>query len=135
MFSSVKEQFLDDDGFPAVKPPWGKITAMNLNTGKIIWQVPFGDFPNSNKMYSKQTGDYNRSGLTATRGNLIFAAGTRDNKIRAFNSINGQELWSNNLPSPGSSAPTIYEINNKQYVLISTFENGGNTILSYTLKN
>ena len=57
-------------------------------------------------------------GVTATAGGLVFATGTLDNKIRAFNSDNGKELWSYKLPFSGSSPPTIYEYNNEQYILV-----------------
>ena len=133
-FTYVKSKFVDENNFPAIKPPWGQITAINLNSGEIIWQIPFGNFPNIKQFGLKNTGDYNRSGLTATKGDLIFASGTSDKKIRAFNSNNGQEVWNSDLPSPGSSPPTIYEVNGEQHVLISTYENGGNTIHSYALK-
>ena len=133
LYGYTQEKFIDDKGFPAIKPPWGAITALNLNTGKIIWRIPFGKFPDGEKYGLNNTGDFNRAGITATSGNLIFASGTRDKKIRAYNSINGEEVWSNDLPTPGSSPPTIYEVDGKQFVLVSTYEEGGNTILSYTL--
>ena len=127
------EDFKDSNGYPLIEPPWGSITALDLNTGKIIWKIPFGEYEELTKKGLPITGTSNRSGVTATKGNLIFASGTQDNKIRAFNSINGKEMWQYKLDAPGSSPQTIYSINNKQYILISAFENGGTSIYSFSL--
>ena len=107
----------DLDGYPGVKPPWGTLTAMNLNTGKIKWQVPLGYYE-SLKAKGIITGTENFGGATATAGGVVFAAGTLDKLIRAFDSENGQELWSYKLPYIGSAPPTIYEINGEQYIVI-----------------
>ena len=64
------------------------------------------------------TGQTNMGGITGTAGNLIFATGTLDKKLRAFDSRNGREIWSYQLPYSGSSPPTIYEYNGEQYVLV-----------------
>ena len=126
---------MDSNNYPAIEPPWGAIVALNLNSGKIIWKVPFGEWSELTKSGVNITGTKNRSGITASSGNLIFASGTHDNKFRVYNSINGKELWSYNLSHPGSSPPTIYEIDNKQYVVVSAFENGGKNIYAFTLNN
>ena len=107
----------DLNNYPGVKPPWGTLTAINLNTGKIIWQVPLGHYEilKSNGII---TGTENFGGATATRGGLVFAAGTLDKLIRAFDSETGIELWSYKLPYIGSAPPTSYEINGEQYIVI-----------------
>ena len=107
----------DKDGYPGVKPPWGTLTALNLNTGKIIWQVPLGYYE---ELKSKGiiSGTENFGGATATAGGLVFAAGTLDSLIRAFDSDSGKELWSYKLPYIGSAPPTSYEVNNEQYIVI-----------------
>lgn len=128
------ESFLDDEGYPLIKPPWGSITALNLLTGKIIWKIPFGEHLELKERGIQITGTNNRAGVTATNGNLIFASGTSDKKIRAFNTFNGKELWNFTLEAPGSSPPTIYFSNNKQHVLVSAFEDGGDTIYSFALE-
>jgi len=128
------ELFVDQNGYPGVKPPWGSVVALSLNTGKILWKVPFGEIEELKKKGYKTTGTFNRSGLTATSANIIFASGTLDKKIRAFDSVSGKEIWNKDLPSPGSSPPTIYRVNGKDYVLISAYESGGNTISSFSLK-
>ncbi len=107
----------DLEGYPGVKPPWGTITSINLNTGKILWQKPFGYY---DKLKEKGiiTGTENFGGATATAGGLVFASGTLDKLIRAFNSETGEELWSYKLPYIGSAPPSSYEINGEQYIVI-----------------
>ena len=109
----------DQLGYPGSKPPWGNLTAINLNTGKIIWKIPFGEYEELTKKGVPITGTYNYGGVTATAGGIVFATGTLDNKIRAFEAKTGKELWNYKLPFSGSSPPTIYEYNNEQYVLVS----------------
>lgn len=128
------DTFVDNDGLPGIKPPWGAITALNLNNGKIIWQKPFGQIKELEKKNIFNTGTANRAGLTATSGNIIFASGTEDKMFRAYNSENGEMLWSYQMDSAGSSPPTIYEINNKQYILVPTYEKEGNKVYSFTLE-
>lgn len=119
-YDSHFEIFKDKDGFPASKPPWGTLTALNLNNGKIIWQIPFGEFPDLVDRGINNTGTPNFGGATGTAGGLIFATGTMDKKVRAFNSKNGDEVWSYELPYIGSNPPTIYSHNNEQYILITS---------------
>lgn len=128
------DYFVDNENYPAIKPPWGAITAMNLNTGKIIWQKSFGVIEELEKRKIFNTGSKNRAGLTATSGNLIFASGTEDNMFRVYNSLSGEELWSYKMDSAGSAPPTIYEIDNKQYIFVPAYEKSGNKVYSFTLK-
>ncbi len=146
-YDSHFEIFKDKDGFPASKPPWGTLTALNLNNGKIIWQIPFGEFPDLVDRGINNTGTPNFGGATGTAGGLIFATGTMDKKVRAFNSNNGDEVWSYNLPYIGSNPPTIYLHKNEQYVLITSTGSlslkrqfpekveFGNWLYSFKLKN
>ena len=127
------ELFVDSKNFPAIKPPWGSIVALDLNVGKILWKVTFGEYSELTKLGIPKTGTYNRSGLTATKGNLIFASGTQDNKFVVLDSSNGKELWSYTMTHAGSAPPLTYEINEKQYIIVPAFENGGRKIYSFSL--
>ncbi len=111
-------QLLDTTDLPASKPPWGKITAYNLNTGKIIWSKPFGEYEHLRKEGVPKTGQPNYGGLITTAGDLVFASGTIDGKFTAFNAKNGKELWSYQLPASSAAPPITYKVNNEQYVTI-----------------
>jgi glucose dehydrogenase len=115
----------DQNGYPGNKPPWGTLTALNLNSGKIIWQVPLGYYKKLKKK-GIITGTENFGGATATSGGLVFVGGTLDKMFRAFDSENGEELWSHELPFIGSAPPTTYKINDEQYVVIPA--SGGTTL-------
>ena len=118
-FSEFKRLF-DQNGYPGSKPPWGNLTALNLNTGKIKWQVPFGEYEELTKLGIPLTGTENFGGATGTAGDLIFATGTLDKKIRAFNSNNGKEVWSYRMDYVGSGPPSIYAINGEQYIVVAS---------------
>ena len=124
----ISKPLRDLDGYPGVKPPWGTLTAISLNTGKIIWQVPLGHYE-SLKSKGIITGTENFGGATATIGGLVFVAGTLDKLFRAFDAESGKELWSHKLPYIGSAHPTSYEINGEQYIVIPA--SGGITLKMY----
>ena len=146
-YSSHFNVLKDQNGYPGSKPPWGTLTSLNLNTGKIIWQVPFGEYSDLTKIGISRTGTLNMGGATATAGDLVFATGTMDKKIRAFNSNDGTEVWSYDLPFIGSGPPTVFSINDEQYVLVvatgsisidRSFPDNhkfGNFLYSFKLKN
>ena len=112
-------RFYDGDGYPANKPPWGTLNCLDLNSGKLIWQVPLGEYPELAKQGMTNTGTENYGGAIVTAGGLLFVSGTRDNKIRAFDKTDGKELWSATLPFAGSAAPATYQIAGRQYVAIT----------------
>jgi len=124
-FSHYKRA-LDDLGYPVTKPPWGTLTALNLNNGKIIWQVPFGEYEFLKEKGIPQTGTENFGGVTATSGNIAIATGTLDKKMYVFDSKNGAILYRKKLPFIGSAPPTTYIHNNKQYIIIHA--TGGSTL-------
>lgn len=112
-------KFLDPDGYPAVAPPWGTLNALNLDTGKYKWRIPFGEYPELAAKGIAATGSENYGGAVVTAGGLLFIAATvRDSKFRAFDKATGKLLWEATLPAAGNATPATYEVDGKQYVVI-----------------
>lgn len=116
--STGYNKFLTKEGYPAVQPPWGTLTAIDLNTGQVAWKETLGDYPEF-KAKGIHTGTENYGGPVVTAGGLLFIAATRDAKFRAFNKRTGKLLWESDLPAPGFATPSVYEINGRQYVVIA----------------
>lgn len=112
-------KFLDSEGVPGISPPWGTLTAINLNTGKHQWRIPLGNSKKYNGKNSSPTGTENYGGPVVTAGGLLFIAATKDAKIRAFNKETGKLLWDFKLPAAGFATPSTYEVNGKQYIVIA----------------
>ena len=113
-------KFLDKDGYPAIKPPWGTLNALNVSTGEYAWQIPFGEFPELAAKGMKNTGTENYGGAVATAGGLLFIGATNhDRKFHVFDKITGELLWETTLPAAGNATPVVYEVNGKQYVAIA----------------
>ncbi len=117
--STGYHKFLTKEGYPAIKPPWGSLNAINLNTGELAWKIPLGEFPELIKKGIPPTGTENYGGPVVTSGGLLFIAATRDSKFRAFNKTTGKLLWQTDLPAPGFATPSMYEVNGKQYIVIA----------------
>jgi quinoprotein glucose dehydrogenase len=111
-------RFLDEQGYPAGKPPWGTLNCLDLNTGKLLWKVPLGEYAELTKQGVPKTGTENFGGAMVTAGGLVFAGGTRDEKIRAFDAETGTELWSAKLPWGGYAPPATYQVNGRQFIVI-----------------
>ncbi|MGN6542696.1 MAG: outer membrane protein assembly factor BamB family protein [Ginsengibacter sp.] len=107
------------EGYPANQPPWGTLTAINLNTGETMWHNPLGEYPELTKKGIPVTGTENYGGAVVTKGGLLFIAATSDGKLRAFNKRTGKLLWETSLPAAGFATPSTYEINGKQYLVIA----------------
>ncbi|MGV3724120.1 MAG: pyrroloquinoline quinone-dependent dehydrogenase, partial [Actinomycetota bacterium] len=111
--------FRDQNGYPGVKPPWGQLFAVDLNTGQYRWSKVLGEFPELTAKGIPQTGTPTLGGTLVTAGGLVFVASTKDSRFRAFDSGNGKELWRHDLPAPGYAAPCTYTVNGRQYVVIA----------------
>lgn len=111
-------KFLTKEGYPAVAPPWGTLTAIDLYRGTIAWRDTLGDYPEF-KAKGIHTGTENYGGPVVTAGGLLFIAATSDAKIRAFNKRTGQLLWEADLPAAGFATPSVYEVEGKQYIVIA----------------
>lgn len=112
-------RFLDEEGYPAVKPPWGTLNAIDLNVGKILWTVPLGEFEVLTQRGIPQTGTENYGGPILTGCGLIFIGASKDEKFRAFDRGTGATLWETQLPTGGYATPSTYSVGGRQYVVIA----------------
>lgn len=112
-------RFLDPDGYPAVKPPWGTLTAIDLHRGEIKWQRVLGELPELNARGIPPTGTENYGGPVVTAGGLLFIAATKDEKFRAFNTETGELLWETSLPAGGYATPATYSVDGRQFVVVA----------------
>jgi quinoprotein glucose dehydrogenase len=113
-------KFLDPDGYPAIAPPWGTLNAIDLKTGKYLWKIPFGEYPELARQGMKNTGSESYGGPVVTAGGVLFIGATvYDRKLRAFDTGSGALLWETELPFAGIATPSTYMIDGRQYVVIA----------------
>ncbi|WP_229598765.1 outer membrane protein assembly factor BamB family protein [Runella limosa] len=112
-------RWYDRNGYPISAPPWGTLTATDLNTGERLWQVPLGEYPELTAKGIAPTGTDNYGGPLVTGSGLLFIAATRDERLRAFDKKTGKILWQTQLPAAGYASPSTYVANGKQYVVIA----------------
>ncbi|MGH9519361.1 MAG: PQQ-binding-like beta-propeller repeat protein, partial [Terriglobales bacterium] len=123
-----------DPHLPCNRPPWGSVVALDLFTGKIAWSVPLGTW-----IPGQMTGTANLGGPIATAGGLVFTAAAMDDKLRAFDSATGKEIWSADLPAGGQATPMTFMLAGKQYVVICAGGHGklgtklGDAVIAYAL--
>jgi hypothetical protein len=113
-------KFLDPDGYPAIALPWGTLNAIDLKTGKYLWKIPLGEYPELAKQGMKNTGSESYGGPIVTAGGVVFIGATvYDCKFRAFDSSTGKLLWETEMPNSGVATPSTYMIDGRQYVVIA----------------
>jgi len=112
-------KFLDAKGYPAISPPWGSLTAIDLNSGEQRWRITLGEFKELTARGIPATGTENYGGPLITAGGVLFIAATKDGMFRAFDKATGKLLWAAELPAPGFATPCTYEVAGKQYVVIA----------------
>ena len=132
-------KFLDSKGYPGIAPPWGTLTAINLNTGEHAWRIPFGSYPELAAKGMEITGSENYGGGIVTKGGLFFIGATRDNKVRAFDKKTGKQLWLADVSASSYASPSTYEINGNQYVVFvcggsKLGTNKGDSYVAFALK-
>jgi quinoprotein glucose dehydrogenase len=113
------ERWKDPDGYPAIKPPWGTLSAIDLNTGEYRWRIPLGEFPALTARGLAPTGTELYGGPIVTAGGLVFIAAAQDEKFRAFDKTTGKQLWETKLPAAGYATPSTYAVGGRQFVVIA----------------
>jgi len=133
-YAMFRTPLLSPNGIPCNAPPWGTVAAVDLFTGRKVWDVPLGSF-----MPGMNTGTITLGGPMATAGGLVFTAATMDKYIRAFDVETGKELWKYELPAGGQATPMTYTFHGKQYLVISAGGHGklgtkqGDAVVAFTL--
>jgi quinoprotein glucose dehydrogenase len=114
---------------PCQRPPWGRLVAVNANTGEIAWETPLGlteALPEGKQL----TGNSGSAGPTATAGGLVFVGATTDRRFRAFDSKTGKELWVARVDGQVNANPMTYQgRDGKQYVAVVATD----TLVAFTL--
>src|SRR5229473_2016749 len=118
-YAMFRTTLLAPSGTPCNAPPWGTVAAVDLFSGKKVWDVPLGSY-----VPGMSTGTVNFGGPIVTGGGLVFAAAAADNYLRAFDSETGKELWKFELPASGQATPMTYTLKGKQYVVIAAGGHG-----------
>ena len=104
-----------------MKPPWGTLSAIDLNTGAYRWKIALGQYPELAAQGQPDTGSENYGGPIVTAGGIVFIGATvHDHKFRAFRAHDGMLLWEVELPFAGVSTPATYMVDGKQYIAINT---------------
>jgi glucose dehydrogenase len=119
--SKSKIPFVDQNGYPCSKPPWGEMMAINAATGDYLWREPLGEYKELSAKGIAPTGQIPAGGTAATAGGVLFVAATPDRMFRAVDPKTGKVLWSTELPGQGGATPVVYQgKSGKQYVGILT---------------
>jgi quinoprotein glucose dehydrogenase len=134
-------KFVDQDGYPATAPPWGTLTALDLNTGKFIWTVPFGEYPELAAQGLKDFGSENYgAGVVTASGIMMIASSIADSRFKVYDTKTGQLISATPMPFPGTASPVTYMVNGRQYVAFATgsgmarrAENKGSMLVAYAL--
>ncbi len=113
------EKWRDARGLPAIKPPWGSLSAIDLNTGDYVWRIPLGEHPALAGRVGPASGTEQYGGPIVTAGGLVLIAATLDAKFRAFDKATGRLLWETSLPAAGYATPCTFAVGGKQYIVIA----------------
>jgi quinoprotein glucose dehydrogenase len=113
------ERWRDSSGLPVIKPPWGTLSAIDLNTGQYKWRIPLGNHAELAAKGVSNTGAEQYGGPIVTAGGLVFIAATQDAKFRAVDKSTGKLLWETALPAAGYATPSTFAVHGKQYVVIA----------------
>lgn len=136
------EPLLSSWGTPCTAPPWATLTAVDLVSGSIRWQVPLGSIDKlAHLPFSWELGTPGAGGPLVTAGGLVFIGYTMDDRIRAFNLQTGETLWKASLPAAGMATPVTYEVDGRQYVVLTAGGHSmygstkGDAVVAYALRH
>jgi quinoprotein glucose dehydrogenase len=141
-FGMVREPVLSPLLLPCTPPPWGTLSAVSLETGEILWQVPLGTVPDRIPIpIPINFGVPNLGGPIVTAGGLVFIGAAMDSYIRAFDLETGEELWKDRLPAGGQATPMTFRLteSGRQYLVIAAGGHGkigtrrGDYLVAYAL--
>jgi quinoprotein glucose dehydrogenase len=120
-FAMRRRHLISPDGAPCNLPPWGILSAVDLETGELRWERPFGRIAQlSNVPGSDTWGSPNLGGAMTTAGGIVFAGGAVDSRLHAFDVDNGKELWSAQLPAGVHASPMTYvSASGRQFVVVA----------------
>jgi quinoprotein glucose dehydrogenase len=133
-YGMYREPLFSHSGLPCNAPPWGTVTAMNLATGKKVWESPLGSMAADQNL-----GSINLGGPIATAGGLVFDGSAMDTYLRAFDIESGKEVWRAELPASAQATPMTYSIHGKQFVVICAGGHGklgtkqGDAVVAFAL--
>ena len=135
------EPLLSPLGTPCTAPPWAALTAVDMLSGKVAWEVPLGSIEKLAPLpIPWELGTPGAGGPLITAGGLVFIGYTLDDKFRAFDLKTGKTLWKAELPATGMATPMSYEIKGEQYVVIPAGGHSmygsskGDSVMAYKLK-
>jgi quinoprotein glucose dehydrogenase len=124
-YSAPVDFWTQSNGLPPIAPPWSRMTAYDLNTGKKLWEVPDGDVMTLAAKGVKGTGSLGpRGGPVVTAGGLIFAGTASDRKLRARSVADGSVLWEADLPAAPEGPAAVFEEGGAEYVTVPVGGNG-----------
>lgn len=128
----TERPFMSLFGVPCNAPPWGRLSVIDLNARKMLWQRPLGTTQDHAPFGIPMPGAFAQGGSIVTRSGLVFIAAAQDNYLRAFDIESGKELWKGRLPAGGQATPMSFVSakNGKQYVVIAA---GGHQYLRTTI--
>jgi len=128
------------NGLPLLKPPYGHLTAIDLNRGEILWRVPFGDDARlrshpalKDVKLPERLGVAGAMGAIVTKGGVIFCGGG-DTALRAIDSRDGAELWSAPLGRRSTSTPMTYMADSRQFVVIASGTGREATLTAFVMR-
>ena len=130
-YAQVVKPWMGPFGAPCVAPPWGKLTAIDLVSRKVVWSRPVGTTanmgPHNIRMpFGLPTGIFMMGGNITTASGLVFMGATTDQGFRAFDGRTGKTLWETTLPAGGNATPLTYlGRDGRQYVVIAAGGHGG----------